>query len=73
MSRGYAVTYEIDVGGSEGQFIMNAEFLYETLSCRFVRDLLMDGTLLTDRFEDYFAMADKTPLMLVEVGPRTIR
>jgi hypothetical protein len=73
ISGGDLVTYQIDVSNAEGPFTINAELLYETLSYRFVQDLLKDKTSLTNRFGTYYQMADKTPLVVAEIGPTTIR
>jgi hypothetical protein len=73
ISGGDLVTYQIDVSEAQGPFTINAELLYETLSYRFVQDLLKDKTSLTNRFGTYYQMADKTPLVVAEIGPTTIR
>lgn len=67
------ISYQIDVSGAEGPFTLTAELLYETLSYRFIQDLVEDETSLTKRFETYYAMADKTPLLVAAIGPMTIR
>ena len=67
------IYYQIEVDGAQGPFSLNAELLYETLSYRFVHDFLKDETSLTNRFGTYYAMADKTPLMVAVIAPTTIR
>jgi hypothetical protein len=41
---------------------------YETLSYRFVQDMLADGTALTECFGGYYALEDKTPLVVATAG-----
>ena len=53
------VRYRVDTSGYEGPFTISVELLYETLSYRFVQDLLMDETELTERFGAYYAPSDK--------------
>ncbi len=67
------ISYQIGVNGAEGPFTLTAELLYETLSYRFVQDLLKDETSLTNRFGTYYAMAYKTPLLVAFIAPTTIR
>jgi hypothetical protein len=72
-SGGDIISYQIDVDSAQGPFTLNAELLYETLSYRFVHDFIKDETSLTNRFGTYYAMADKTPLLVAVIGPTTIR
>lgn len=67
------VTYQVDVTGAQGPFTITGELLYEPLSYRFVQDLLLDGTSLTTRFGSYYALADKTPLVVAVLEPATTR
>jgi len=53
------VRYEVDTSGYQGPFTVSVELLYETLSYRFVQDLLQDKTELTERFGAYYAASDK--------------
>jgi len=53
------VRYQVDTSGHEGPFTVSVELLYETLSYRFVQDLLLDKTELTERFGAYYAASDK--------------
>ena len=57
---GDSVRYQVDTSGYEGPFTVSVELLYQTLSYRFVQDLLQDKTELTERFGAYYAMSDKT-------------
>ena len=59
-----SVRYQVDVSGFEGPFTVTAELLYETLSYRFVQDLLVDKTELTERFGAYYAMSNKTAAVI---------
>jgi hypothetical protein len=70
---GDSVTYQINVEDLEGPFTIQAELLYETLSYRFIQDLLLDETPLTARFGIYYEFADKTPLLVASIEPITIR
>ncbi len=54
------VRYQVDTSGYTGPFTVSVELLYQTLSYRFVQDLLQDKTELTERFGAYYAMSDKT-------------
>jgi len=65
------VTYRVDVGSAVGPFTVEAALLYETLSYRFVQDLLAEGTELTERFGGYYALADKTPLVVATASQRS--
>ena len=58
------VRYEVDTSGYEGPFTVTVELLYETLSYRFMQDLLVDKTELTERFGAYYAMSDKTAAVI---------
>lgn len=67
------VTYQVNVTGGQAPFTIQAELLYQPLSYRFVADLLMDKTPLTERFAGYYAPADKTPLLVVAIQPVSTR
>ena len=54
------VRYQVDTSGYQGPFTVSVELLYQTLSYRFVQDMLQDKTELTERFGAYYAMSDKT-------------
>lgn len=54
------VRYQVETSGHEGPFTISVELLYETLSYRFVQDLLQDKTELTERFGAYWNSSDKT-------------
>ncbi len=56
---GDLVRYQVDTSGYQGPFTVSVELLYETLSYRFVQDLLLDETELTERFGAYYASSDK--------------
>ena len=58
------VRYQVDTGGYEGPFTVSIELLYETLSYRFVQDLLLDKTELTERFGAYYNSSDKTASLI---------
>jgi len=58
------VSYLVNLSGFSGPFTVTAELLYETLSYRFIQDLLADPTELTERFGTYYAMSDKTALVV---------
>ena len=64
---GDLVTYQVDVQGATGPFTLSAELLYEPLSYRFIQDLFLDKTPLTERFRGYYAEADKTPLVVAAI------
>jgi hypothetical protein len=70
---GDLVTYQVNVTGGQGPYIIQAELLYESLSYRFVEDLLIDKTPLTERFGGYYGQADKTPLLVAKIQPATTR
>jgi hypothetical protein len=57
---GDLVRYQVDTSGYAGPFTVSVELLYETLSYRFVQDLLLDKTELTERFGAYYNNSDKT-------------
>ena len=61
---GDLVRYQVDTGGYEGPFTVSVELLYETLSYRFVQDLLLDKTELTERFGAYYNSSDKTATLI---------
>jgi hypothetical protein len=69
---GDQVTYRVDAAGFTGPFEVSAELLYEPLSYRFIQDMLVDGTELTDRFGGYYEAADKTPVLVSAIEPATI-
>jgi hypothetical protein len=71
MGGGDLITYRVDVEGFTGPFTFNARLLYEPLSYRFIQDLLLDGTELTERFGRYYAAADKTPMLVSAIEPTT--
>jgi hypothetical protein len=58
------VRYQVDTSGYEGPFTVSVELLYETLSYRFVQDLLLDKTELTERFGAYYNSSDKTASLI---------
>jgi hypothetical protein len=66
---GDLITYQVDVKGAPGPFTVSAELLYEPLSYRFVQDLLVDKTPLTERFSGYYGETDKTPLRVAAIDP----
>jgi len=66
---GDLITYQVDVKGVTGPFTLNAELLYEPLSYRFVQDMLVDKTPLTERFGGYYGETDKTPLVVAAIEP----
>ncbi len=70
---GDLVGYKVDVTGAQGPFTFNAELLYQPLSYRFIQDLLVDKTPLTERFGGYYAQADKMPLLVTAIDPATTR
>jgi len=63
------LTYQVDVNGANGPFTFSAELLYEPLSYRFVQDLLLDKTSLTERFGGYYGEMDKLPLRVTSIEP----
>jgi len=65
------VRYQVNTSGFEGPFTVNAELLYETLSYRFVQDLLLDETELTERFGAYYANSDKTASVIASLEMST--
>ena len=66
---GDLITYQVDVKAATGPFTVSAELLYEPLSYRFVQDLLVDKTPLTERFSGYYAETDKTPSVVAAMEP----
>ncbi len=58
------VRYQVDTSGYEGPFTVSVELLYETLSYRFVQDMLLDKTELTERFGAYYNSSDKTASLI---------
>ena len=58
------VRYQVDTSGYEGPFTVSVELLYETLSYRFVQDMLLDKTELTERFGAYYNSSDKTATLI---------
>lgn len=58
------VRYQVNTSGYEGPFTVSVELLYETLSYRFVQDLLLDKTELTERFGAYWNSSDKTASLI---------
>jgi hypothetical protein len=68
---GDSVRYQVNTSGFEGPFTVNAELLYETLSYRFVQDLLLDETELTERFGAYYANSDKTATLIASLEVST--
>ena len=58
------VRYEVDTSGYVGPFTISVELLYETLSYRFVQDLLVDKTELTERFSAYYNSSEKTASLI---------
>jgi hypothetical protein len=77
--RGEAATDESFIGGSDqieyqidtqdfcGPFTVKVELLYQTISYRFVQDLLQDDSVLIDVFEVLYQQADKTPTCLAVI------
>lgn len=65
------VTYQVNVKDAQGPFTINAELLYQPLSYRFIQDLLVDQTPLTERFGGYYEQADKMPLLVIGIMPAT--
>ena len=61
---GDLVRYQVDASGYEGPFTVSVELLYETLSYRFVQDMLLDKTELTERFGAYYNSSDKTASLI---------
>lgn len=66
------VTYQVDVSDAQGPFTLNAELLYQPVSFSFIQDLLIDQTLLTQRFSEFYSSADKTPLLVMAISPGMI-
>ena len=65
------ITYQVDLGTTQGPFSVQVELLYETLSYRFVQDLVLAETDLTNRFGNYYFSSDKTPLKVAVLPPVT--
>jgi hypothetical protein len=66
------ITYRVDTRGFTAPFTISAEMLYEPLSYRFIQDLLDDDTPLVDRFDGFYASADKTPVRVAGIEPATL-
>jgi hypothetical protein len=64
---GDLITYQVDVKGATGPFTVNAELQFQPVSYRFVQDLLVDKTDLTDRFGKYYTAADKAPAVVAKI------
>jgi hypothetical protein len=59
------VEYRIDTGGKSGPYTIEVELLYQTISYRFVQDLLTDdGEELVDRFGSLYDRVDKSPILI---------
>ena len=61
---GDLVRYQVNTSGYKGPFTLSVELLYETLSYRFVHDMLLDKTELTERFGAYYNSSDKTASLI---------
>jgi hypothetical protein len=66
---GDTLTYQIDVIAADGPFTFSAELLYEPLSYRFIQDLLVDQTDLTEKFIGYYGEVEKSPLRVAAITP----
>ena len=64
---GDVITYQVDVSGAPAPFTFTAELLYQTLSYRFVQDLLADDTEQVERFDGYYGEMEKTPLLVASL------
>jgi hypothetical protein len=59
------VEYHIDTGGKSGPYTVKVELLYQTLSYRFVRDLLIDDNVeLVETFGSLYDKVDKSPILI---------
>jgi len=59
------VEYRIDIGGKSGPYIIKVELLYQTVSYRFVQDLLIDDNIdLVETFGSLYEKVDKSPILI---------
>lgn len=59
------IEYRIDTGGKSGPYTIEVELLYQTISFRFVQDLLTnDDQELVDTFGSLYEKADKSPIVI---------
>ena len=59
------VEYRIDTGGKSGPYTIKVELLYQTISYRFVQDLLTDDDKeLVDTFGSLYDKTDKSPILI---------
>lgn len=58
------VSYEIDLQGRPGPYVLSAELLYQSVSYPFVRSLQGVGTAPADRFLAYYAALDRAPVVI---------
>jgi len=65
------ITYELDVKGATGPFMVDVELLYEPLSYRFMQDLLSDDTPEVKTFATLQADADASALIVATVTGTT--
>jgi len=61
------VTYKVNTSGSSGPFEVSAELLYQSISYRFLADMLRDDTAFIQSFSGMYDMADKTPVAMAAV------
>ncbi len=61
------ITYRINTQGYSGPFTVTAKLLYQTVSFRFVQNLLQDSTQLILLFGSYYQDADKMPTQIAAI------
>lgn len=69
---GDQVTYRVDVSSATGPFTVQAEMLYQSLSYRFMHDMLADGGAAGDAFRRMVSAADLTPARVSSIAPAAV-
>ena len=65
---GDAITYRVRVGTAQGPFAVRAELLYQSLSYRFLRDMLVDSGASGRTFGSYLEGVSMAPDRIATVG-----
>ena len=61
---GDSVTYLIDTGNTAGPFLVDVEFLYQSISYRWAEDLSAYNTQQSNQFTDYYNTLSNLPVIL---------
>jgi hypothetical protein len=67
------IRYEIDLGGSEGPFLVEAELLYQTIGFRWAENLRQYGVYETERFLRYYDAVANLPTLISRAELKDIR